>query len=132
MKSILIVGIGRFGLNSAKKLKELGHQVMAVDNNEENINRVLPFVTDAVIGNAANEQFLNSLGVKSYDLCLVTIGDSFQSSLEVTSLLNDFGAKYIVARASSDVHAKFLLRNGADEIIYPEKQLAEWASIRYS
>ena len=132
MKSILVIGLGRFGINTINKLNELGHQIMAIDAKEEKVNAVLPYVTDALIGNAANEQFLQTLGIDHFDLCIVAIGDSFQNSLQVTSLLKEMGAPYVVSRASSDVHAKFLLRNGADQIIYPEKQLAEWTAIRYS
>ncbi|MBO5561311.1 MAG: TrkA family potassium uptake protein [Firmicutes bacterium] len=132
MKSILVIGLGRFGINTINKLNELGHQIMAIDTNEEKVNAVLPYVTDALIGNAANEQFLQTLGINHYDLCIVAIGDNFQNSLQITSLLKEMGAPYVVSRASSDVHAKFLLRNGADQIIYPEKQLAEWTAIRYS
>ncbi|MBQ6554186.1 MAG: TrkA family potassium uptake protein [Firmicutes bacterium] len=132
MKSVLVIGLGRFGINTINKLNELGHQVMAIDDKEENVNAVLPYVTDALIGNATNEQFLKTLGIKNFDLCIVAIGDDFQNSLQVTSLLKEMGAVHVVSRASSDVHAKFLLRNGADQIIYPEKQLAEWTAIRYS
>ena len=132
LKSVLLVGLGRFGMNIARKLNELGHEVMAVDSNEERVNEVMDFVTNAQIGNTTNEAFLRSLGVKDYDVCIVTIGGDFQSSLETTCLLKELGAKRVVARAEQDVQAKFLLRNGADEVIYPEKQLGEWTAIRYS
>lgn len=131
-KTILLIGLGRFGLHIAKKLHELGHEVMAVDVNEERINQVVPYVTDAQIGNSANEEFLKSLGINNFDLCIVTISDDFQSSLETTSLLKELGAKKVVSRAERDGQAKFLLRNGADEIVYPEKQLASWMAIKYS
>ena len=131
-KTILLIGIGRFGLHIAKKLHELGHEVMAVDVNEERINQAVPYVTDAQIGNSTNEEFLKSLGIKNFDLCIVTISDDFQSSLETTSLLKELGAKKVVSRAERDGQAKFLLRNGADEIVYPEKQLASWMAIKYS
>lgn len=131
MRSILLIGLGRFGRNTALKLKELGHQVMAVDKCEECINDILPYVTNAQIGDSTNESFLKSLGVGNYDVCIVAIGTDFQSSLETTSLLKDLGAKFVVSRAARDVQAKFLLRNGADEIVYPEKQLADWTAIRY-
>lgn len=132
MKSILLIGLGRFGRHIAMKLDELNHQVMAVDIDESRVDAVLPYVTNAQIGDGTNEEFLSSLGVRNYDVCIVAIGDNFQSSLETTSLLKELGAKLVVSRASRDVHAKFLLRNGADEIIYPEKQIAEWTAIRYS
>ena len=132
MKSILLVGTNRFGFLLARQFHELGHQVMAVDKDEERINSVLPYVTDAQIGDSTNEAFLRSLGVSSYDVCIVTIGSDFQSSLETTSLLKELGGKLVVSRADRDVQAKFLLRNGADEVINPEKQVAEWAAIRYA
>lgn len=132
MKSILLIGLGRFGRHIAMKLDELNHQVMAIDRNEERVDAILPYVTNAQIGEATKEGFMESLGVRNFDVCIVAIGDNFQSSLEATSLLSELGAKYVVSRAARDVHAKFLLKNGADEVIYPEKQMAEWAAIRYS
>ena len=132
MKSILLIGLGRFGRHIAKKLDELHHQVMAVDKEDTRVDAVLPFVTNAQIGDATNEAFLSSLGVGNFDVCIVAIGDNFQSSLEVTCLLKELGARMVVSRAARDVHAKFLLRNGADEIVYPERQLADWVAIRYS
>ena len=132
MKSILLIGLGRFGRHVAIKLHELRHQVMAVDWREECVEAVLPYVTSAQIGDSKNEEFMASLGVRNFDVCIVAIGDDFQSSLETTSLLKDLGARFVVARAARDVHAKFLLRNGADEVVYPEKQLAAWTAIRYS
>lgn len=132
MKSILLIGLGRFGRHIAMHLDQLGHQVMAVDNSDERAEDVLPIVTNAQIGDSTNEEFLESLGVRNYDVCIVAIGHDFQSSLETTSLLKDMGAKMVVSRATTDVQEKFLLRNGADEVIYPEKQLAKWAAIRYS
>ena len=132
MKSILLIGLGRFGRHIAIKLDELNHQVMAVDNNESRVEAVLPYVRNAQIGDATNEDLIRSLGVRNFDVCIVAIGDNFQSSLETTSLLKELGAKMVVSRAARDVHAKFLLRNGADEVVYPEKQLASWTAIRYS
>lgn len=132
MKTVLLIGLGRFGKHIAMKMNELHHQVMAVDKNEERVEALLPYVTNAQIGDSTNEEFLKSLGVRNFDLCIVTIGSDFQSSLETTSLLKELGAKLVVSRASRDIHAKFLLRNGADEVLYPERQLASWASIRYT
>lgn len=132
MKSILLIGLGRFGRHIAMKLDELNHEVMAVDNNEERVNAILPYVTNAQIGDATNQGFMESLGVNNFDVCIVAIGDNFQNSLEATSLLSELGARQVVSRAARDVHAKFLLKNGANEVIYPEKQMAQWAAIRYS
>ncbi len=130
MKSVLLVGLGRFGKHIAMKLNDLNCQVMAIDNNEERVNAALPFVTNAQIGDSTDEEFLSSLEVRNYDVCIVTIGDDFQNSLETVYLLKDLGAKKVIARASKGVQEKFLLRNGADEVVYPEKQLAAWTAIR--
>ena len=130
MKSVLVIGLGRFGRHIAMKLNELNHEVMAVDINEERVNSALPFVTNDQIGDSTNEDFLSSLGIRNFDVCIVTIGDNFQNSLETASLLKDLGAKKVIARASTGFQEKFLLRNGADEVVYPEKQLASWTTIR--
>ena len=132
MKSILLIGLGRFGRSVAEKLNELHHQVMAVDKDEKRVNEILPIVTDAQIGDATSETFLRTLGVDNYDVCFVAIGEDFQSSLETTSLLKELGAKKVVSRASREVHKKFLLRNGADEVVYPEGQLAAWTAVRHT
>lgn len=132
MKNILLIGAGRFGRHIAVQLSQLGHQVMTVDFNEERINDVLPFTTNAQIGDSTNPEFLRSLGIGNFDVCMVTISGNFQNSLETTSLLKELGAKCVVSRAERDVQAKFLLRNGADHVIYPEKQMAKWAAIRYT
>lgn len=132
MKSVLLIGLGRFGRHIAMKLDEMHHQVMAVDKNEKRVNTVLPFVTNAQIGDATNKDFMESLGVNNFDVCIVAIGDDFQNSLEATSLLKELGGQKVISRAARDVHAKFLLRNGADYIVYPEKQLANWTAIRYT
>ncbi|MBQ6948315.1 MAG: TrkA family potassium uptake protein, partial [Firmicutes bacterium] len=130
MKSVLLIGLGRFGQHVAKELNERGHQVLAVDQTEERVNAVLAFVTSAQIGDSTSEEFLSSLGIRNFDTCIVAIGDSFQDSLETASLLKELGAKKVIARAASDVQEKFLLRNGADEVVYPEKQLASWMVTR--
>ena len=132
MKSILIIGLGRFGSHIARKLNAMGHEVMAVDNNEERINNALDYVTSAQIGDSTNRAFLESLDIGSFDSCIVAIGDNFQNSLETAWLLKELGARKVIARASSGVQEKFLLRNGADEVVYPEKQLARWTAIRCS
>lgn len=123
MKSILLIGLGRFGKHIALHLNHLGHQVMAVDTSEERVEAVLPLVTNAQIGDSTNADFLESLGVRNYDVCIVAIGNNFQSSLETTSLLSELGARFVVSRAATDVQEKFLLRNGANEVVYPENSL---------
>lgn len=132
MKTVLIIGLGRFGSTMAMKLHELGHEVMAIDTSEDRINAVLPYVTSAQIGDCTNEQYMHSLGIRNFDICIVAIGDNFQSSLEITSLLKDLGGKFVLSRASRDIHAKFLLKNGADQVVYPEKEMAIRSAVRYS
>ena len=132
MKSVLLIGLGRFGRHMAAKLQELHHEVLAVDKNEERVNDALDLVTHAQIGDSTSEACIASLGVRNFDICVVAIGDDFQSSLETTALLKDYGAPYVLARAARDVHAKFLLRNGADDVVYPERETASWAAVRYS
>ena len=132
MKTVLLIGLGRFGRHIAQKMDELGHEVMAVDRDEEKVNAVLPFVTNALIGDSTSEIFMSSLGVSNYDVCIIAIGDNFQASLETTSLVKELGGKLVVSRATRDVHEKFLLRNGADYVVYPEKQLGIWTAITYS
>ena len=98
MKNILLIGLGRFGKHIAMEMNNLGHEIMAVDNNEERVNAALPFVTNAQIGDSTNSEFLESLGVDNYDVCFVTIGGNFQNSLETTSLLKELGARLVVSR----------------------------------
>ena len=131
-KNVLLIGLGRFGRHLAMQLNQMGHQVMGVDRNEERVNECMDFLTNAQIGDSTRVEFLRSLGVGNYDVCICCIGNDFQSSLETTALLKDLGARFVVSRAARDIQAKFLLRNGADEIVYPEKQLANWTAIRYT
>lgn len=131
-KSILLIGLGRFGKHLAMDLYRLGHEVMAIDDNEERVDEMLPYVTSAQIGDSTNTEFLESLGIRNFDICFVAIGKDFQSSLETTLTLKELGARLVVSRASSNVHSKFLLRNGADEVIYPDRDIAEKVAVRYS
>lgn len=132
MKTVLIIGIGRFGKHLATRMTELGNEVMIVDKEEEKINDLLPCVTRAHIGDCMDEKLLRSLGVSNFDICFVCIGDNFQASLEITSLLKEFGAKYVVSKADRTIHEKFLLRNGANEVIHPERDVALRAARKYS
>jgi trk system potassium uptake protein TrkA len=132
IKDVLIIGAGRFGLYTAKKLHELGHDVMVVDQHEERINQILPYVSDARIGDSTDKGFLSTLGIPHYDLCIVAIGDDFLSSLQTTFTLDELGAKRIIARATSHRQEKFLLRNGASHVVFPERELGDWTAIRFS
>ena len=132
MKSVLVIGAGQFGTHIAKRMEELRCEVMAVDINEDCINDIMPYVTNAKIGDGTNEEFLRTLGIGDYDVCFVTLGSHFQTSLETTSLLSELGAKQVISRATNDVQMKFLLRNGADEVVYPEKQTALRIATKYA
>ena len=132
MKSILIIGMGRFGKHLCTNLARLGNQIMAVDENEETLEDMLEYVVSAKIGDCTNEAVLRSLGIDNFDICFICIGNNFQSSLEITSMVKELGGRYVVSKANRDIHAKFLLRNGADEVIYPDRDIAEKMAVRYS
>ncbi|MBR4452570.1 MAG: TrkA family potassium uptake protein [Clostridia bacterium] len=132
MKSVLLIGLGVFGSQVAEELNKLGHEIMGVDIEEKKVNDALPIVTDAQIGDSTSVAFLKELDVPSYDVCIVAIGNNFQSSLETACNLKDLGAKLVVARADREVQAKFLLRNGADRVVNPEKQVAKWTAVRFT
>lgn len=121
MKNILILGLGRFGSAMVKPLAELGNQVVVCDTDEENISKVIEYTAGAKIGDCTNEKFIRSLGVEDFDIVFVTIGESLQSSLVAVTLLKDCGAKCICAKAGSEMHEKLLLRLGANEVIFPER-----------
>ena len=132
MKTVLIIGMGRFGQHLCRKMLQLNNEVMIVDQREEAMEDLLPLVTNAKIGDCTNEEVLHSLGVGNFDLCFVCIGTNFQSSLEITSLWKEAGARHVISKATRDIQAKFLLRTGADAVVYPEKDIAERIAVRYS
>jgi trk system potassium uptake protein TrkA len=132
MKSILVIGMGRFGHHLAKNFLDNGHDVMIVDEDEERLEDLVPYATSTRIGDCTKEEVLKSIGIKNFDVVFVCIGTNFQSSLEITSLVKELGAKRVISKATRDIQAKFLLRNGADEVIYPEKDIAEKWAERYS
>ena len=132
MKSILIIGMGKFGHHLCENLLRLGNEVMIVDERGDGWEDLLPLVTSAKIADCTNVDVLKSLGVRNFDICFVCIGTNFQRSLEITSMLKEMGAKYVVSKTNRDIHAKFLLRNGADEVIYPDRDIAEKVAVRFS
>lgn len=131
MKSFLVIGAGKFGSQLIKQLYEKGHEVMVIERNEDAINNVLPWTTSARIGDGSNPELLKTLGVGNFDMCFVAIGDNFEGSLETTYYLKQLGAQSVVSMASTDIQSEFLLRNGADDVIYPDRQMARWAAVRY-
>lgn len=132
MKTILVIGIGRFGQHLCENLAKHDNQIMAVDISEEKLEPILPYVVSAKIGDCTNETVLKSLGIGNFDICFICIGNNFQNSLEVTSLIKEMGAKYVVSKANRNIHARLLLKNGADEVVYPDRDVAEKVSVRYS
>lgn len=132
MKSVLLIGLGRFGRYMALRLQEMGHDIMGIDIDEQKVNAALAYVTEAKIGDSTDEMFIKTLGVRNFDLCVVAVGEDFESSLETTALLKDAGAPRILARAATDIHEKLLLRNGADFVIYPVKLAANYAATRFT
>lgn len=131
MKNVLVIGLGRFGRHMAMKFIEEGNDVLAVEISEERADSAIEIVQNIQIGDATDERFIQSLGVDNFDLCVIAIGDRFQVSLEITVLLKDMGAPYVIARASRDIHKKLLLRNGADYVVYGERELAERLAVKF-
>ncbi|MCM1578689.1 MAG: TrkA family potassium uptake protein [Ruminococcus sp.] len=132
MRSVLIIGLGRFGKHLAKRFYELGNEVMIVDDNEDNIREMMPYACNAKIADCTRPEAVESLGPGNFDICFVCMGSDFQSSLEITDLLKEMGARRVVSKASSEIHAKFLARNGADKVVYPESDQAEKIAEMYS
>lgn len=132
MKSVLIIGMGRFGHHLAENFLAQEQDVMVMDIDEKRVEDITPYATSTRIGDCTNPEVLKTVGINNFDMVFVCIGTNFQNSLEVTSLVKELGAKHVVSRATRDIQAKFLLRNGADEVIYPEKDIAEKCAERYS
>lgn len=132
MKSVLVIGLGRFGRHLCLKLAQLGNEVMIVDKSEAVVTDLADAVTNAQIADCTEEAVLRALGVHNFDVCFVCIGSDFASSLLITSMLRDLGAKRIIAKSSQDLHTRLLLRNGADEVVYPERDSAERVAMRTS
>lgn len=132
MKSVLVIGMGRFGRHLAQRMQDLGNDVMAVDMYEDNITPYAGTFTDSQIGDCTKEAVIRALGVDSFDICFVTIGEDFQASLVITSHLKNAGAKMVVAKANQDIQANLLYKIGADEVIYPEREMAEKVAVRYT
>lgn len=130
--TFLVIGLGRFGTHLAMKLMDSGCEVMVIDNDEETVSRIAPHVTQAKIGDCMDEEVLRSLDPSSFDFCFVCISDNFQSSLEITSLLKELGAPMVISKADKDLHARLLLKIGADEVVFPERDMAARTAMRFS
>ena len=130
MKSFLLIGMGSFGHHLCLSMaKQRDVEMMIVDKSSDVLEDLLPYVVSAKVGDCCDEKVLRSFGVDEFDACYVCIGGDFQTSIQITSLLKDLGARKVIAKADEDVQAKFLLRNGADQVIYPERDIAERIAI---
>ena len=132
MKSILVIGLGRFGHHLTIDFINQGNDVMIIDQDEKKLEDLVPYAASAKIGDCTNPDVLKSLGIGNFDLIFVCIGTNFQSSLEITSLVKEMGGKRVISKATRDIQAKFLLKNGADEVVYPDKDIAERLATRCS
>lgn len=132
MKNVLVIGIGMFGYFAARKYVEEGLEVMAVDISEEAVNKVMEYVTSVQIGDCTNAKVLESIGVDNFDICLVAVSSNFQASLEITSLVKEMGAPYVISVANREIQEKFLLKNGADAVVYPNREIANQIAVRTS
>ena len=122
-KQFVIIGLGRFGSSIAKTLYSLGNDVLAIDKDEDIVQEIADSVTHAVQLDATDENALRSLGIRNFDVAVVTIGDNIQSSIMATLLVKELGVKYIIAKGHSDLHAKVLYKIGADRVVLPEKDM---------
>ena len=132
MQSVLIIGLGRFGRHLCRKFMSLKNEVLIVDSDDAAVAALADEATDAQIADCTDEAALRALGVHNFDLGFVCIGSDFASCLLITSMLKELGAKRVIAKASQDVHARLLLRNGADQVAYPERDSAERWAVRLS
>ena len=130
--TFLVIGLGRFGTSLALRLMDNGSEVMVLDSDEELVSRIAPQVTQAKVGDCMDEEVLRSLDPASFDFSFVCISHSFQASMETTSLLKELGAPMVVAKADRDIHARLLLKIGADEVVFPERDMAARTAMRFS
>ena len=131
-KSVLIIGIGRLGSHLAEKMKDLGHDVMILDNREEKIAPLVSKISDARVAEYTREDVLAALDIPSFDICFVTVGDNLEASILTTVNLKKLGAKYVAARARDDLQCEILKKIGADEIIYADGETADKLAIRHN
>ncbi|MGN0292064.1 MAG: potassium channel family protein [Lachnospiraceae bacterium] len=132
MKSILIIGMGIIGQHLACKMQQMGNDVMIVDKDESLLQKLSPQFPDSFVGDCTTEGVLRSLGVNNFDYCFVVVGDDFYASLEITSILKELGAPYVITKAKRARQAEFLKKIGADEVFFPEAEIAEKLAVRYN
>jgi trk system potassium uptake protein TrkA len=131
-KSILVIGMGRFGRHLAIKMQELGNSVMVVDIKTQLEQDISYLFNDYMIGDCTNENVLGAIGVENFDVCFVTIGKNFEASIVITSMLKTLGAKHIVTKTDKDIQKDVLKKVGADDVVYPDREIAEKLAVRYN
>lgn len=122
-KQVIIFGIGRFGTALAKTLCEMGHEVLAVDSEEERVAAIAPYVTNALQVNTTDEEAMSSLGIRNFDAVVVSIGDNIRNSILISLMCKEMGAKFLVSKASDEMHARVLRKMGVDRVIFPERDM---------
>ena len=125
MKSYIVIGLGKFGSQAAKRLCELGCEVLAIDRNPELVQPISNLVTQAVVGDARDKEVLRALGAKEFECAIVAIGDDLADSVLATMNLKELGVPYIVCKASDETHRQVLLKLGADRVVIPEQEQAD-------
>nr|WP_308506587.1 TrkA family potassium uptake protein [uncultured Agathobaculum sp.] len=125
MKSFLVIGLGRFGAAVARELSALGQEVLALDVDAENVQHIADEVTQAIQGDAQDEAVLRSVGARNFDCCVVAVGADMEASILITMMLKEMGAKKIIAKAMTPIHARVLERVGADRVVLPEIDMGQ-------
>ncbi len=124
-KQFIVIGMGRFGQSVAKGLASLGQEVLAVDNDETLVGEIAPYVTHAVQADASDEKALAALGIRNFDVAVVTIGDNVQASILITMLCKELGVGFVLAKAQNELHGKVLYKTGADKVVFPERDMGQ-------
>ena len=132
MKSVLVIGMGVLGRHLARKVAEFGNEVLILDENEDVIQELSQEFPNAIAGDCTSEGVLRSLGVSNFNYCFVTVGEDFYDTLEITTILKELGAKYVITKAKKNRQADFLKKIGADAVFYPEEDMAESLAIKYT
>ncbi|SKC43542.1 potassium channel family protein [Maledivibacter halophilus] len=122
-KQFVVIGCGRFGTSVAKTLYNMGYEVLVIDKNEETIQSIADSVTHAVQADATDEKSIKSLGIRNFDVAVVTIGSNIQSSILVTLMVKELGVEYVITKAQNELHAKVLYKIGADRVVFPEREM---------
>ncbi|MCF8010252.1 MAG: TrkA family potassium uptake protein [Clostridiales bacterium] len=124
-KQFAVIGLGRFGMSMIKELSNLGYEVLAIDRDEDKINDATDIATHAVIADILDEHALKSLGIKNFDVAIISIGENIQNNILTTILLKEMGVAKIVSKARNALHGKVLEKIGTDLVIYPERDMAK-------